>query len=194
DGVLVARLFGRLIELQRALERADGPLELALVVEDRAEEEVRLRQLLDLDRLLQELLRAEELALARVDRAKGEIREKRLLRDLNGAAQPALGALQVLLLMQEDTVEDGGVEMIGLHVERALEVVLGAVEITVVEEHLAEKERELVVVAIELECLLQRLDSTIGLEGVDGRLRLAEKLQESLALLAAEKRRDTVLA
>src|SRR5204862_111724 len=102
EAEVIDRLFVLRVELERALERADGALELALVVEDRAEKEVRLRQLLDLDRLLQELLRAEQLPLARVNRAERKVREKRLLRDLDGAAQPALGTLEVLLLVQED--------------------------------------------------------------------------------------------
>src|SRR6185436_2889300 len=87
DGLLVLG-----VELERALERADGALELALVVEDRAEEEVGLGDGLDLHRLLEELLRAEELSLARVDRAEREVGEERVLGDLDGPAQPALGA------------------------------------------------------------------------------------------------------
>src|SRR2546430_12688221 len=38
------------------------------------------------------------------------------------------------LLVQEDAVEDRGVEVVGLDLERPLEVVLGAVEVSVVEE------------------------------------------------------------
>src|SRR5205807_525718 len=99
------------------LERANGPLELSLVVEDRAEEEVGLGDGLDLDGLLQKLLGTEELALAGVDRPEREVGKKRFLRDLNGAAQPTLGALEVLPFMQQHAVKDGGIEVVGLHFE-----------------------------------------------------------------------------
>src|SRR3954470_341429 len=89
EAEVVDSLFVFGIEFQRRLERLDRAFELALVVEDRAEQVVGLRQLLDLDRFLKELLRAKELALAGVDRAEGEVREERLLRNLNRAAQPA---------------------------------------------------------------------------------------------------------
>src|SRR5207248_6470756 len=72
EAEVVDRLLVLRVELERVLERADGALELAFVVEDRAEEEVGLRDGLDLHRLLEELLRAEELPLPRVDRAERE--------------------------------------------------------------------------------------------------------------------------
>src|SRR4051794_22421156 len=84
--------------------------------------------------------------------------------------------------------------MIGLHFERALEVVLGAIEIAVVEEHLAEEERELVIVAIEFEGFFERLNAAIRIERINGRLSLGEQLQEALAPLAAEERHDPVFA
>ncbi len=191
---MVDRLLVLRIEFQRGLERFDGALELPLVVEDRAEQVVRLRQLLDLDGLLQKLLRAQQLSLARVDGAKGEVRQERLLRDLDGAAEPALGAFEILPFVQQHAVEDRGVEMIGLHFERALEIVLGAIEIAVVEEHLAEEKRELVVVAVEFERFFERLDAAVRIEGIDGRFGLGKELQEALAPLAAEERHDPVFA
>src|SRR4051794_5108557 len=194
EAEVVDRLFVFGIEFQRRLERLDGAFELALVVKDRAEQIVGLRQLLDLNRFLEELLRAKELALARVDRAEGEVREERLLRDLNRAAEPAFGAFQILTFVQQHAVENGSVEMIGLHFERAFEVMLGAIEIAVVEKHLAEEERELVIVAIKFEGFFERLDAAIGIERIDGRLSLGEELQESLAPLAAEERHDPVFA
>src|SRR5262249_26597687 len=124
---------------------------------------------------------------------EGEVREERLLRDLDGAAQPALGALEVLPLVQQNAVEHGSVEVIGEYVEGALEVVLGPVEVAIVEEHLAEEKRQLVVVAVQLERFFQRLDPAVGLEGVDGRLGLGQQLQEALALVASEERGDAVL-
>src|SRR5439155_16432114 len=125
--------------------------------EDRAEKEVRLEDGLELDSLLQELLSTKELPLTSVDRAEREVGEERFLRDLDGAAQPALGAFEILALVQQHAVEDDGVEVVRLNFERPLEVVLGAVEVSVVEEHLAEEERQLVIVAVEAEALLQRL-------------------------------------
>src|SRR5205823_9305131 len=68
----------------------------------------------------------------------------------------------------------------------------GAVEIAVVEEHLAEEERELVVVAIELESFLERLHAAIGIEGVECPFRFLHVLDESIALVAAEERHDAV--
>ena len=91
DGFLV---FG--VELDRALKRFDCALELSLVVEDCSQEKVCLRDGLDLHGFLEELLRAKQLSLARVDRAKGKVGEERVLRNLNRAAQPALGAFQIL--------------------------------------------------------------------------------------------------
>ncbi|MNC98642.1 hypothetical protein D3C83_166680 [compost metagenome] len=67
---MIDGLFVIGIELQRGLERTNGALELSLLVEDRAEEEVRLRDGLELDGLLEKLLRAQQLAFARVDRAE----------------------------------------------------------------------------------------------------------------------------
>src|SRR6476620_576274 len=84
--------------------------------------------------------------------------------------------------------------MIGLHFERALEVLLGAIEIAVVEEKLAEEEGELVVVAVELERFFERLHAAIGIERIDRRFRFLQQLHEALALVAAEERRDAVLA
>src|SRR5205823_9875888 len=168
--------------------------ELPLVVEDRAEEEVGLRDGLDLHRLLEELLRAEELPLARVDRAEGEVGEKRVLRDLNGPAQPALRPLEVLPLVQQHAVEDGGVEVVGLNLQGPFEVVLGAVDVSVVEEHLAQEEGELVVLAVELEAFLERLHAALGVERVEGRGGLADVLEESLALVALAEERDHAVA
>src|SRR5205085_9250471 len=105
EAEVIDGLFVLGVELQRALERLDGALQLSLVVEDRAEEEVGLGDGLDLDGLLQELLRAQQLSLAGVNRAEGEVGEERLLRDLDGAAQPPLGALQILTLVQQHAVE-----------------------------------------------------------------------------------------
>src|SRR5262249_8150151 len=112
---MIDRLFVFGIELDGALERLDGALELSLVVEDRAEEKVGLRDRFDLHRLLEELLRAQELSLPRVDRAEREVGKEGILRNLDGAAQPALGALQILSLVEKHAVEDRGIEMIGLH-------------------------------------------------------------------------------
>src|SRR5207237_394055 len=67
-------------------------------------------------------------------------------------------------------------------------------EIAVVEEHLAEEERELVVVAVELECFFERLDAAIGIERIDRCFRVREELQEAIALLAAEQRHDPIFA
>ena len=95
--------------------------------------------------------------------------------------------------MQQHAVEHRGVEVIGLHFERALEVMLGAIEIAVVEEDFAEEEAQLVVVAVELECFLERLDAALRIEGVDRRLGIRQILTEAIALLAAKERNDPVL-
>src|SRR6185436_6325412 len=87
-----------------------------------------------------------------------------------------------------------GVEMIGLHFERALEIRLRTIEIAVVEKHFAEEERELVVVAVELERFFEVLHPAIGIECVDGGFRFREQLKEALPLLAAEERHDAVFA
>src|SRR5438128_12620144 len=84
--------------------------------------------------------------------------------------------------------------MIGLHFERALEVRLRAIEIAVVEEHLAEENRELVIVAVEAEGLFERLHAAIGIERVDRRFRISQELQEAVAFVAAEQRHDAILA
>ena len=57
--------------------------------------------------------------------------------------------------------------MIGLHLEGALQVVFGAIEVAVIEEHLAEEEAQLVVVAIELERFLQGFDAAVRIERID---------------------------
>src|SRR5205085_590537 len=80
------------------------------------------------------------------------------------------------------------------HFQRPLEVRLGAIEIAVVEEHLAEEEGELVVVAIELESLFERAHAAIGIECVEGAVGFADVLLEPLALVASEKRDDAVAA
>jgi len=71
---------------------------------------------------------------------------------------------------------------------------LGAIEIAIVEEHLAEEEGQLVIVAIELECFFERSDAAIGIERIDGRFSLGQQLQEAFAPLAAEERHDPVFA
>ena len=96
--------------------------------------------------------------------------------------------------MEKHAVKHRGVEVIGLHFQRALEIRLGAIEIAVVEEHLAEEERELVVVAIELERFFERLDPALGIERVDRRFGVGDQLEEAIALVAAEERHDAVLA
>src|SRR5688500_8594453 len=84
--------------------------------------------------------------------------------------------------------------MVGLNFDRALEIGLGAIEIAVVEEHLAEEERELVVVAVETEGFLEMLDAALGIESVERRLGIGDQDEKALALLAAEQRDHAVLA
>src|SRR5690606_2339980 len=55
---VVDRLFVIGIELQRGLERTDRAIELPLLVEDRSEQVVRLRNRFELNRFFEELLRA----------------------------------------------------------------------------------------------------------------------------------------
>src|SRR5438876_688038 len=95
--------------------------------------------------------------------------------------------------MQQDAVEHRGVEVIGLHFERALEVVLGAIEIAIIEEDFAEEEAQLVVVAVELERFFERLDAALGIERIDRRFGIGEQLAEAIALLSAEERDDPIL-
>ena len=79
EAEVVDRFFVFRIELDRALKVLDGALELSLVVEDRAQEEVRLGDRFDLHRFLEELLRAKELSFSRVDRSQREVGQKRIL-------------------------------------------------------------------------------------------------------------------
>src|SRR5207245_808709 len=148
---------------------------------------------LDLHGFLEELLRAKELSLPRVDRAEGKVGKERVLRNLNRASQPALSAFQILAFMQQDAVKDRGVEVIGLHFQRALEIVLRAIEIAVVEEDLAEEEAQLVVVTIEAERFFERLDAPVGIERIDRGFGIRQKLTEAIALVSAEQRNDAVL-
>ena len=83
--------------------------------------------------------------------------------------------------------------MIGLHFERALEVVLRAIEIAVVEKNFAKEKAQFVIVAIEFERLFQSLDASIRIERIDGRFGIGEQLAEAIALLSAKERNDSIL-
>ena len=76
---VVDRLFVLRVELDRTLKVLDCALELSLVVKNRAEEKVGLRNGFDLHGLLEELLCAKKLSLARVDRAERKVRQERVL-------------------------------------------------------------------------------------------------------------------
>ena len=95
--------------------------------------------------------------------------------------------------MQQHAVENRGVEVIGLHLEGPLQIVLGPVEVSIVKERLAEEKTQLVIVAVELECLFERLHAAVGLEGVDGRLGLLQEVVEALLFFSAKERDDPVL-